>query len=219
MNFTFVKNRMNTTNNSSNTQSWINKSGVYPFIIDYIRVQEYKTGSKGFSITGRLPNSDSQTIIYGSVFEKADGNISVIGYNALSEIQTVFGLQDLTLENKTVQTFDGGTMDIDVFKEIQNKKCYIKVVKEWSNYNNKIRSKLNYSTIFRYDDKATALEIFEKKDFGSKYKYFEDNPSKASAEKYSDGLTEKDINEFLESKKQPTTEEKAVVTDNGDLPF
>lgn len=200
--------------------SFINESGVYPFKISYVRIQTFSTGSKGFTIVGSLEGQKDETVIYGQVFQKADGTVNAGGFDALTSLQTIFGLNDLTETTKKVKNFkDGSEMEIDIFKEFENKKCFIRVVKEFSKYNDKINRRINFVDAFRVDDKANSIEIINKKDFGKKYKWYLDNEEKTKAVSYKDGLTKAEVDAYYKSLKAEKDNETAEITDEGSMPF
>lgn len=202
--------------------NYINKSGVYPVKIHYVRIFENSTGSKSFSIVCSIEGKKEQTIIYGSVFQKADGSKNDIGFNQIIALQTVCGINNLTEATQKIQSFKDAneTLELQVFKEFEGKKIILQVVREFSKYNGKIRSNINFRDAFRTNDNANAAEIMFKKDFGKKMQWIKENPDKVEADKYRD-VTKAEVDTWLKSKKAESTKQESVDIDEdyGELPF
>lgn len=193
----FLKN----TSKNNGSKPFISRSGVYLVKIDYVRIWENKTGSKSFSIVCSLEGSDDTTIVYGSVFQKANGEKNGVGYDQITSLQVVCGINKLTTAKKTVKSFkDDSDFEIEVFKEFEDKKVLLQVVREYSQYNGNIRSSLVFRDVFRTNDNANAAEILSKKDFGSKMKWIKDNPDKVEESRYVD-CTKEEVKAWLDSKK------------------
>lgn len=227
MNFTLDTEKVNNfikSQNRNEQQSYITKSGVYPVTINYVSINEYKTGSKSFTINYTLEGSKESSSIYGSVFEKADKSICSVGYNQIQSLQLVFGLKDLTLTKKKVKLFNGEEVELDVFKEIQGKKCLIQVLAEYSKYADKISKRILFRDIFRKDDKASAIEIANKAGYGNKMKWIEQNEERVSQPSYRD-VSDEEVKQWYASKKgeskasAKTIEEELDPHKESELPF
>lgn len=217
----FVKSQTNSKNNSgSSNASFISESGVYPIKIHYVGINQYSKGSKSFYIAYSLNDDSNESLIYGGVFEKDDGSVCSFGFNQIQIMQFVFGLKDLSVAKKRVKLYNGEEKDIDVFKELQNKKCLVQVTLEYSKYNNKISRRILFRDMFREDDKANGVEIANKKNYGNKWKWIQDNKDKISQPSYRD-VTPDEVKKWFDSKKQKTeqVEDDLFNDNNSELPF
>lgn len=227
MNFTLNAEKVNdfvkSQNRNQQKQSYITKSGVYPVTINYILINEYKTGSKSFTINYTLEGSKDSANIFGGVFEKADKSICSVGYQQIQALQLVFGLKDLTTIGKKVKLSNGKEVELEIFEEIQGRKCLIQVLAEYSKYADKISKKILFRDVFRTDDKASAVEIANKAGYGNKMKWIEQNQDRVSLPSYRD-VTEDEVKHWYSSKKGGTNSTKTIEEEldpnkNSELPF
>lgn len=227
MNFTLDEKKVSNfleANKRNDKLSFIGQSGVYPIKINYVGITTTSKGSKSFYINYSLEGDNNSSLLYGGVFEKGDGSICDYGFNQIQAMQLVFGLKTLTTTQKKIKIFNGEEREIDLFKELQDKKCFIQVTLEYSKYNNKISRRILFRDIFRVDDKASALEIANKKGYGNKFKWNEEHKEKISQPSYRD-VTEDEVKTWVESRKSQTTQTKSTnekvdfEEDNGELPF
>lgn len=179
---------------AGNGGSFISTEGIYPVRLDFVSLQETKNGAveANFNLTYK----DNQQTIYGLTIQNKDGKPNEIGMQLLNKLGVITGLEDgdeLDIEEETHKVGkDGKLQEFNVITNFSELECYVRIQREYTQYNNEIRRNLIIRNVFRAEDQASANEIINARngnevEMGKQYKLEEEKYT--SSPTYRDGVT------------------------------
>lgn len=200
---------------SGGDSGYINKSGIYDVVINYVQVAETKNGA--YQLNFNVNNGGMDQTIYGPYLVNKDGKMNEITQRLLDRLCTVAGMennQELETEEVTVPMGkDKKPTDIHIFPELSELSVKMRIQMEYSLYNDNIQERRNIRAFYR-EDGATAAEIETGEGIGKRIAL--DEEKYASNVTYKDGLTEEDvaawIKERIESASNKADTPKAKTT-------
>lgn len=196
----------------------INKSGLYniQIIKAYVKLKE-GTSAKTLNLRVKVEGSEGQQVLFIRQTNK-DGkeNFEKI---LLDKLLVVCGIEEVKRLIPTRFTYKDKEYMEDCIQELENKKVIVQIKQEFDQWEGKINERFVVKNFFRVDDKATAVEIVEQKDFGKKYESLDDEYVNATV--YKNGVTAQQAKAYLDARKSGNSQSEAPTVSAGDdeIPF
>lgn len=195
-----VSKKADAIKDTGNGGGYINNSGIYDVTLNFVQVATSKGGAHQLNFNLDF-NGNDQTI-YGPYITDKAGNVNEITQNLLNRLCIISGMQDgQDIETETTEVAlgkDKKLTDIEVIPELSDLACKIRVQMEYSLYNNEIQERKNIKAFYR-EDGATAAEAEANENIGKRIAL--DEEKYASNVTYKDGLTEQDVKDWLQAKR------------------
>lgn len=185
----FSVNKDVAANKESTGGSYLNKSGIYPVIINFVSVQ---VGDKNDRVLDfNLDYNGNGSTIYGLRLDNKDGskNFQADVFNRLCNVLELDGVSSPEIEEHKVGK-DQTPKEFAVLPDFSGQAVFIRVQEEYSKYNGEIKERLVIKNFYRASDGASASEILAGDKFGEQLK-----KDKAYADNitYKDGVTAEDV--------------------------
>lgn len=189
----------------SGDSAYINSSGIYDIIINYVQVAETKNGA--YQLNFNINHKNTDQMLYGPMLTTVDGNVNEITQNLLNRLCIIAGMDDgQEIETETAEFPVGKEQkltEMEVIPELSGLPCKVRVQMEYSLYQNKVQERKAIKAFYR-EDGATAAEAESGENIGKRLSL--DQEKYADNVTYKDGLTEQDIKEWI--KQQSSSSEK-----------
>jgi hypothetical protein len=183
----------------SGGNAFINRSGIYDVVINYVQVAETKNKAKQLNFNVNCGGMD-QTI-YGPVLVNTDGKINDITCNMLNRLCIIAGMADgQEIETEAAEVPVGKEqklMEMEIIPDLCDVSVKMRVQMEYSLWNNQIQERKAIKAFYR-EDGATAAEAESGENIGKRLAL--DEEKYASNVTYKDGLTEEDVKEWLQAR-------------------
>lgn len=183
----------------SGSGGYINQSGIYDVVINYVQVAETK--NKAYQLNFNVTNNGMEQTIYGPILVNTDGNLNDITKALLNRLCIIAGMEDgYSIETETVENAvgkDRKLMEMEVIPELNDVAVKMRVQMEYSLYQNAIQERKSVKAFYR-EDGATAEEANSGKDIGKRLSL--DEEKYANNVTYKDGLTEEDVKAWIQER-------------------
>lgn len=193
----------------------INKSGLYNIQIvkAYMKLKE-GTSSKTLSLRVKVDGAEGQQVLFIRQTNK-DGkeNFEKI---LLDKLLVVCGIEEVKRLIPTRFTYKDKEYMEDCIQELENKRVIVQIKQEFDQWEGKINERFVVKNFFRVEDKATAVEIVEQKNFGKKYESLDDEYINATV--YKNGVTAQQAKAYLDARRGDNQQSEAS-TVNNEIPF
>lgn len=197
----------------------INKSGLYnvQIVKAYINTKE-GTQSKTLNLRVKVEDSESQKVL----FIRQTNNDGKENFEKilLDKLLVVCGIEEVKRLVPTKFSYKGKEYFEDCIEELNNKKVIVQVKQEFSKWNGQINERFRVINFFRVDDKATAVEIVEQKDFGKKYESLDDEYLNSAS--YKDGVTAQEAKAYIDARMSSNGQSNSStssVKESDEIPF
>lgn len=204
---------------SESSGSAIQKSGLYnvQIVKAYINTKE-GTQSKTLNLRVKVEDSESQKVL----FIRQTNNDGKENFEKilLDKLLVVCGIEEVKRLVPTKFSYKGKEYFEDCIQELENKKVIVQVKQEFSKWNGQINERFRVINFFRVDDKATAVEIVEQKDFGKKYESLDDEYVNSAV--YKDGVTAQEAKAYIDARMSSSGQSNSStssVKENDEIPF
>lgn len=200
------------------TKLAINKSGLYNIQIvkAYMKLKE-GTNAKTLHLRVKVDDNEGQQVLFIRQTNK-DGkeNFEKI---LLDKLLVVCGIEEVKRLIPTRFTYKDKEYMEDCIQELENKKVIVQIKQEFDQWEGKINERFVVKNFFRVDDKATAVEIVDQKNFGKKYESLDDEYINATV--YKNGVTAQQAKAYLDARRSDNqqSEAPAVNAGNDEIPF
>lgn len=199
--------------------SAIQQSGLYEVQIvkAYINTRE-GTQSKTLNLRVKPKDSDSQKVF----FIRQTNNDGKENFEKilLDKLLVVCGIEEVKRLIPTKFKYKEKEYFEDCIQELENKQVIIQIKQEFSKWNGQIQERFRVINFFRVDDKATAIEIVEQKDFGKKYESLDETYVKSPS--YKDGVTEQEAKAYIDARITSSgngSTSQTAVKESDEIPF
>ena len=180
---------------------FINRSGIYDVLINYVQVAETKNGAARLNFN--VNNNGMDQTIYGPILINTDGKVNEITQNLLNRLCIIAGMedgQDIETEEAEYPVGKDQVMtEMDVIPELSELPVKMRVQMEYSLYNNEIQERKAIKAFYR-EDGATAAEAESGENIGKRLAL--DEEKYAANVTYRDGLTEEDVAEWIKARSE-----------------
>lgn len=197
------------------TRLVINKSGLYNIQIvkAYMKLKE-GTSSKSLSLRVKVEGAEGEQVLFIRQTNK-DGkeNFEKI---LLDKLLVVCGIEEVKRLIPTRFTYKDKEYMEDCIQELENKRVIVQVKQEFDQWEGKINERFVVKNFFRVEDKATAVEIVEQRNFGKKYESLDDEYINATV--YKNGVTAQQAKAYLDARRGDNQQSEAS-TVNDEIPF
>lgn len=196
----------------------INKSGLYnvQIVKAYVKLKE-GTSAKTLNLRVKVEGAEGQQVLFIRQTNK-DGkeNFEKI---LLDKLLVVCGIEEVKRLIPTKFTYKDKVYTEDCIQELENKKVIVQIKQEFDQWEGKINERFVVKNFFRIDDKATAVEIVEQKDFGKKYESLDDEYVNATV--YKNGVTAQQAKAYLDARRSGNQSSEAATVSSGEdeIPF
>lgn len=184
---------------SGNGGGYINRSGIYDVVINYVQVAETKNGA--YQLNFNVNNNGMDQTIYGPILVGKDGKVNEITQNMLNRLCIIAGMNDgQEIETETAEFpvgRDQKMMEMEVIPELSELPVKMRVQMEYSLWNNDIQERKGIKAFYR-EDGATAAEAESGENIGKRLSL--DEEKYASNVTYRDGLTEEDVKNWIQAR-------------------
>lgn len=184
---------------SGNGGGLINRSGIYDVTINYVQVAETKNGA--YQLNFNVKSGGMDQTIYGPILVGKDGKVNEITQNLLNRLCIIAGMEDgqeiETEEAEFPVGKDQKMMEMQIIPELSDLPVKMRVQMEYSLWDNNIQERKAIKAFYR-EDGATAAEAESGENIGKRLALDEDKY--ASNVTYKDGLTEADVQEWIQSR-------------------
>ena len=190
------------------SSNFIVKSGVYDIVIKHAYIHVAKTGSESINFVVDY-NGQEQTL-YGPCYKNREGETLEIGTNLYNKLAIIAGLEDgeeLTLVEDELPLGKERTLtEVSAIEEFEDLPVKVYIQQVFRKYEGDITENRDIRTFYRAEDGATAEEIVNDENFGEQLKVvLEKYADKVS---YRDGLTEEEVKEWLEERRNKQQDSK-----------
>lgn len=197
------------------TRLVINKSGLYNIQIvkAYMKLKE-GTSSKSLSLRVKVEGAEGEQVLFIRQTNK-DGkeNFEKI---LLDKLLVVCGIEEVKRLIPTRFTYKDKEYMEDCIQELENKRVIVQIKQEFDQWEGKINERFVVKNFFRVEDKATAVEIVEQRNFGKKYESLDDEYINATV--YKNGVTAQQAKAYLDARRGDNQQSEAS-TVNDEIPF
>lgn len=181
----------------------ISKSGLYNVTIAkaYVKLRE-GTQSKTLTLRVVVDGSEGQSVL----FIRQTNNDGKENFEKilLDKLLVVCGIEEVKRLIPTKFKYKEKEYFEDCIQELENKKVIVQVKQEFDKWEGKVTERFKVINFFRADDKATAVEIVEQKDFGKKYESLDSDYVNSTS--YRNGVTAKEAEAYLEAQRKANGE-------------
>lgn len=178
---------------------YINKSGIYEVVLNYVQVQETKNGA--YQLNFNVTNGGMDQTIYGPILLGKDGKVNEITQNLLNRLCIIAGMDDgQEIETETAEFpvgKDQKLTEMEIIPELVDLPLMMRVQMEYSLWNNNIQERKSVKAFYR-EDGATAAEAETGEDIGKRLAI--DKEKYASNVTYRDNLTEEDVKAWIQER-------------------
>lgn len=184
---------------SSGSSGYINRSGIYEVVINYVQIAETKNGA--YQLNFNVKHNDVDQTIYGPYLVNTDGKVNEITKNLLNRLCIIAGMehgQDIETETAEYPVGKDQKMtEMEVIPELSDLPVIMRIQMEYNLYNNVIQERKNIRAFYR-EDGATAQEATSGNDIGRRLKL--DTEKYANDVTYKDGLTEEVVQKWIQER-------------------
>jgi hypothetical protein len=182
-----------------NGSGYINRSGIYDVVINYVQVAPTKNGA--YQLNFNVNNNGMDQTIYGPILMGKDGKVNEITQNLLNRLCIIAGMDDgQEIETETAEFpvgKDQKLMEMEVIPELSELPVKMRVQMEYSLWDNNIQERKAIKAFYR-EDGATAAEAESGENIGKRLAL--DEEKYASNVTYKDGLTEEDVKAWIQAR-------------------
>lgn len=198
----------------------ISKSGLYNITIAkaYVKLRE-GTQSKTLNLRVVVDGAEGQSVL----FIRQTNNDGKENFEKilLDKLLVVCGIDEVKRLIPSKFKYKEKEYFEDCIQELENKKVIVQVKQEFDKWEGKISERFRVINFFRVDDKATAVEIIEQKDFGKKYNSLDDDYVNSTS--YRNGVTAKEAEAYIKAQREANGQksDSNLVSNTGDdeIPF
>ena len=180
--------------------AYINHSGIYDVVLNYLQVAETK--NKAYQLNFNVGHKGMDQTIYGPILKNVDGNVNTITKSMLDRLSVIGGMEHgQKLQSETAEFplgKDQVLTEIEIFPEFSGLNVKMRIQMEYSVFNNDIQERKSIKAFYR-DDGATAAEAASGKEIGKRLAI--DEEKYVNNVTYKDGLTEEDIKVWIQTRK------------------
>ena len=184
---------------SGNGGGLINRSGIYDVTINYVQVAETKNGA--YQLNFNVNSGGMDQTIYGPILVGKDGKVNEITQNLLNRLCIIAGMDDGQEIETEEAEFPVGReqkmMTMQIIPELSDLPAKMRVQMEYSLWDNNIQERKAIKAFYR-EDGATAAEAESGENIGKRLAL--DEEKYATNVTYKDGLTEADVQEWIQSR-------------------
>ena len=197
----------NVRDSSGSSGNWINRSGIYEVEIKAVTVNTSPGGSTYLNMW--VDHKGTTQVLYRAIRVTNNDGSPNLEAKLLTKLCVVTGAVDGTeladpVSKRLPIGKDGSTEDCMVLEEFEGVPVILRMQLVYSMYDGKIQEQRIIRNFFRYEDKATASEIVNAKEFGKQFAMEEE---KADTVTYKDGLTQEDVDEWKKNRAKGTIKE------------
>lgn len=178
---------------------YINRSGIYDVVINYVQVAETKNGA--YQLNFNVSNNGMDQTIYGPILVGKDGKVNEITQNLLNRLCIIAGMDDgQEIETETAEFpvgKDQKMTEMQVIPELSGLPVKMRVQMEYGLWNNEVQERKGIKAFYR-EDGATAAEAESGENIGKRLAL--DEEKYASNVTYRDGLTEEDVKNWIQAR-------------------
>ena len=213
MSFLRVNKKKVQAQSTGGSSSYATTSGIYDVTIKAVEVTDTRNGATQVNyITDKFMS-------YGNTVVDTNGN-PIFGMDILSGLATILGEEELSNPEPTTVQFKNSSKELMCIPELTGAevKCWVQF--EYQLYKGEIQERVVVKRFYRLSDGATGSEIAKDEDpdyedkveFGADY---DKDVAYAETVKYSDNLTEEDVKEWKEAKRNDNKGSKAPTRSAG----
>lgn len=184
---------------SGGGSSYINRSGIYEVILNYVQVAETKNGA--YQLNFNVKHNEVDQTIYGPILVNKDGKVNEITKNLLNRLCIIAGMEDgQDIETETAEYPVGKEQkmtEMEVIPELSDLPIIMRIQMEYSLYNDQIQERKNVRAFYR-EDGATAAEAESGQDIGRRLAL--DTEKYANDVTYRDNLTAEDVQKWVQER-------------------
>jgi hypothetical protein len=184
---------------SGNGGGLINRSGIYDVTINYVQVAETKNGA--YQLNFNVNSGGMDQTIYGPYITSKDGKVNEITQNLLNRLCIIAGMDDgqeiETEEAEFPVGKDQKMMEMQIIPQLSDLPVKMRIQMEYSLWDNNIQERKAIKAFYR-EDGATAAEAESGENIGKRLAL--DEEKYATNVTYKDGLTEADVQEWIQSR-------------------
>lgn len=177
----------------------INRSGIYDVVINYVQVAETKNGA--YQLNFNVNSGGMDQTIYGPILVGKDGKVNEITQNLLNRLCIIAGMEDGQEIETEEAEFPVGReqkmMTMQIIPELSELAVKMRVQMEYSLWDNNIQERKGIKAFYR-EDGATAAEAESGENIGRRLAL--DEEKYASNVTYKDGLTEQDVQKWIQDR-------------------
>lgn len=178
---------------------YINRSGIYDVVINYVQVAKTKNGA--YQLNFNVKNNNVDQTLYGPILVGKDGKVNEITQNLLNRLCIIAGMDDgQAIETETAEFPVGKDQvmtEMEIIPELVDLPVKMRIQMEYSLWNNEIQERKGIKAFYR-EDGATASEAESGQDIGRRLAL--DEEKYASNVTYKDGLTEEDVKAWIQTR-------------------
>lgn len=178
---------------------YINRSGIYDVVINYVQVSPTKNGA--YQLNFNVNNSGMDQTIYGPILMNKDGKVNEITQNLLNRLCIIAGMDDgQEIETETAEFpvgKDQKLMEMEIIPELSDLSVKMRLQMEYGLWNDAIQERKSIKAFYR-EDGATAAEAESGQNIGKRLAL--DEEKYASNVTYKDGLTEEDVKAWIQER-------------------
>lgn len=178
---------------------YINRSGIYDVVINYVQVAETKGGA--YQLNFNVNNNGMDQTLYGPILVGKDGKVNEITQNLLNRLCIIAGMEDgQEIETETAEFpvgKDQKMTEMQVIPELSGLPVKMRVQMEYGLWNNEVQERKGIKAFYR-EDGATAAEAESGENIGKRLAL--DTEKYASNVTYRDGLTEEDVKNWIQAR-------------------
>jgi len=177
----------------------INRSGIYDVKINYVQVSESKNGA--YQLNFNVNHNGMDQTIWGPYLTSKEGKVNEITQNLLNRLCIIAGMDDGQEIETEEAEFPVGReqkmMAMQVIPELSDLSVKMRIQMEYGLWDNNIQERKNIKAFYR-EDGATAAEAESGENIGRRLAI--DEEKYATNVTYNDGLTEADVQEWIQSR-------------------
>lgn len=194
-----VSKKADAIKDSGGNGGYINRSGIYDVVLNYVQVAETKNGA--YQLNFNVTNGGVNQTLYGPILINTDGKVNEITQNLLNRLCIIAGMEDgQEIETESAQYpvgKDEKMTDMEVIPELVDLPVKMRVQMEYSLWNNEIQERKGIKAFYR-EDGATAAEAESGENVGKRLAL--DEEKYANNVTYRDGLTEDDVKAWIKAR-------------------
>ena len=184
---------------SGGAGGFINRSGIYDVMLNYVQVAETKNGA--YQLNFNVTNGGQDQTIYGPILLGKDGKVNEITQGLLNRLCIIAGMDDgQEIETEEAEYPIGKEQkmtEMQVIPELAELPVKMRVQMEYSLWNDTIQERKSIKAFYR-EDGATAAEAESGEDIGKRLAL--DTEKYASNVTYRDNLSEEDVKAWIASR-------------------
>jgi hypothetical protein len=178
---------------------YINSSGIYDVVINYVQVADTKNHAKQLNFN--VKHSGMDQTIYGPILLGKDGKVNEITQNLLNRLCIIAGMEDgQEIETESAEYAvgkDRKMMEMDVIPDLADLSVKMRIQMEYSLWDDNVQERKGIKAFYR-EDGATASEAETGENIGKRIAL--DEEKYASNVTYRDGLTEEDVSAWVKAR-------------------